>query len=1247
MPNLNQVFGLEEGQETSQSDTTILHSEDIFGISPSSQAVDAPVVEPRPVSEDIEQGLQNLVTQLGNVPQLLPNLIRTGASLSPSGPLTGQAVAESELFQEFSKSMRDLSVNIQEWAQANFDIQPELSDLGKPAENFLDNFTPRRLAKVAAENGPTMLATIGTLIANPVAGTALIAGIEGGDISNTFNELKEAGNEINPFVEGTVPVIVGTLNAALEKVGLDRIISAAKIPGVKSKILSVILAPGTEGLTEGAQELNAVLGERAAGVEVTEESLLRVKESFIAGMSLGLVGGAASGTIGAASDFVSNRQTDPNNPVDVPEEPVVIESAQQLDKQLNGNVLNRVLEGQPKKDILGLTEWVRTPDNALSDAGFHKAAGFASDIIEGELKQSVEFTRRQQELEAITAGLGLKGKELKAAIPEIEAAYGQLKAGRTVQEIVDDKGGKIAQAAVEVDKFFKNMQSRYKDYLIGLYRQSLPDEISTAVEEAIRLDFTSLDIAEIDVVRTSKFQSENLALAFLQRRLDEGVVAFQSTDDAKKIHVRKKAISKVSLRKVRDLFGLDKIRAKTFLRHMRALERVALWNTDNFITEAESVLWRITDRKGNVVDVAFDPVEAREKVKTISQVSPGQQLFIDMNLINAEALQDVLPGDLYLKTVDKISKLGDAKAEELSKITKIPVRKKFTLPKGQVKFNATGDFFDTLISYSYNLEKRIAIEPIALAMRKEMRADDGTLFPENVTELLNNQLKAARGQYSFGDRIFDEIAARFAESSLAKATGLANVNALTRPLIYSRAVKNIRQFEGILKLGYKPMSGLINGASAFGHTWTKIGTELTVKAQKFLRTSEGKQFIQDNQHLLAMDFVSDLKGHLHTKNKRIFGVLPSPLDLFGWPEPYVRENALAASFLYVKETLGLNDSEATIFAGRANRSQTFSYNVSSLPRLLRSPSGKLFGQFKTYLVKELEFINSLNGSKEWLRYLGMQMALGGPRGILYMAKSVPFFFALGMWDNLEEWMEKNLSIEGVDLTRGIPGAFGIDISLPASIQLPHRPEDWAGPFLSDAWRMWGEVLGPTFKGEQYVFPDRMKDYIDALPFLGPWVGQPGPGPWKFVEFSKGLAPVTYYWDQLAQSVMDDDGRVLDRKGNFLYNASSWWDRAILASGAMPTEGSKRRVAQQLLNKEQQVSMQNRRGLYKDLVRHIRNGEDIPDDLIDKAVAFGITDFDPAITQLKMSQVSPSQRAVIESRLLDKARALQVFEDVAP
>lgn len=132
------------------------------------------------------------------------------------------------------------------------------------------------LARGTAESVPVTLVNLGMTLLNPAVGTASIYLAETGGTRADLEELEKSGVKINPAYKDIAAVGGGALKTALEKTGLESLVS--KVPGVRSKVFNVLSSLLTEFRTEGVQELSDVLVE--AGAKVSGDDSLKVFETF-------------------------------------------------------------------------------------------------------------------------------------------------------------------------------------------------------------------------------------------------------------------------------------------------------------------------------------------------------------------------------------------------------------------------------------------------------------------------------------------------------------------------------------------------------------------------------------------------------------------------------------------------------------------------------------------------------------------------------------------------------------------------------------------------------------------------------------------------------------------------------------------------------------------------------------------------------------------------------------------------------
>lgn len=521
------------------------------------------------------------------------------------------------------------------------------------------------------------------------------------------------------------------------------------------------------------------------------------------------------------------------------------------------------------------------------------------------------------------------------------------------------------------------------------------------------------------------------------------------------------------------------------------------------------------------------------------------------------------------------------------------------------------NLFSFLPEYVNQLEKRISLFPELNDVKRDMAT-----FKDQVDatskEILNSQIGASIGQYTIGDQLLDGMLARLGDKNKFKKI-FGN-----DPKAYQRIVSKIRKFEATTKLGYRPVAAFINGAAGYGHTYVAVGKDIMQQAADFLITPEGKKFISEEKAYTGVDFSIADTGEITTRIP-----LYKPLGMFQYFEPKIREHSLAANYIYAKDKLGITDDfQARRYARRALRFQNFTYNLPALPRLLRSPTAQLLGQFKTYLVKEMEFMKTLKGS-EIARYISMQAVLGGPRGIVYTMKTLPFLASLGILDSVEEWLNNDKS----GLTRGVGGLAGADITGPATFQFPQDPiRDFSGPFLSDLIKLFTGVLEPLMKGEGYIIPKNKRDFI---------VGT------RSIDWLKGLSPIAYYWDDLISSHLSNDGWVYDKGGYKSYKLNGWDDDLKLILGAAPIQKSQIRVLERIQRDEDERNKKRKSQGMKRLIRGLKLYGDFDQKDLQDLIDLGLTP-QGIVSRIKMSTLTPQQRAIAKSILIKKPEAFERF-----
>jgi len=270
-------------------------------ISPESiQPIDA-----RPDATDVEQilrrkdevdsvgdvwtrGFKNAGVALGNAVNIIPTIIQ---NTDQSGMFKNMPeeikknITTDEQREKYLKEKADDIVNY----FSEIEAKPATGRFARPPESIFGYLDPKRLFMVAGENAPLMGGMIATTIANPFAGALLMGAIEGGQTKSEILQYEErTGKRVPEHLRRSIPLIVGSINASLERTGIDRILKG--FPGLKSRIASVLLTSATEGTTEAFQGLNQQIAEQLTQEEkelFKDFDWSQLGQEFYAGVVLG------------------------------------------------------------------------------------------------------------------------------------------------------------------------------------------------------------------------------------------------------------------------------------------------------------------------------------------------------------------------------------------------------------------------------------------------------------------------------------------------------------------------------------------------------------------------------------------------------------------------------------------------------------------------------------------------------------------------------------------------------------------------------------------------------------------------------------------------------------------------------------------------------------------------------------------------------------------------------------------------
>ena len=825
-------------------------------------------------------------------------------------------------------------------------------------------------------------------------------------------------------------------------------------------------------------------------------------------------------------------------------------------------------------------------------------------------QKQLEMIQNEKEYEAWWNSLkhGLSKDELKLVRPLVDLAY-DLRNSKLPHKIAEARAQlkqmlkehpKLAKVLKGIDErggiieLFEHVKRRYRNSLRERFRNDLDPTLYRMFQDVVD---NNLPMSEV----IANIQGlEDMALArFVQQKTAKG----KSVLEARELWIRSEKT------RTRSIKSLQKLFEKKLAATVREYEEISNWGIKDFQTKIELGNYVIRHPiTGKRLGNARTKAEAYKKARALRQK------------LRAEG-EDI--GLLEVK-------------EDFSRIKPTAQRKDILAGEENI--------FESLPRYIHAMEKRIIFAPLSDNLKRSYK-DNPEMFTPDVQAILQRQMDAAMGNvYDWLDYYGDEFASAFGlEQGVTK-----------------KVVRVSRKAEAVTKLGYRGIAAGVNRLSGHAMTYVKTGLEFYLKGKDALKTGiytdpEGNvidlkkrlQEIEDKSQL-GVGFAVEDDGTIKTGTP-----IWHPLWAFQKQEPPIREHAYVANYIMGREKYGLNDEKAHWLALQGVRFQQATYNTAAIPEILRSSTGRLVGQFKAAMINHFQFWASLS-RPELLRMIEMQLMLAGPRGMIYLLRSMPFLGAFGMlhWlDDIEQWMMTSDSPLAA-MSRGIGGLLGADVSAAATFQFPNRTEDWLGPTLSDMYKLYKDVLSPGAKalfanieGEPQnapaYIPEAALDWVTDFPL--------------FMHYWKEIGKSVLYWEvekdflkdglpagteKLLHNLMMPNVWIMDSNGNKAYQIGGLWDRALLLMGASPVERVRFKALKRIWDRNSKIRIENRRKVVARLIRALNKGDDlttIKEDLI----LYGV-DPNSIVDRLKWSKMTPEQRVVWRTRLMERAEALDHF-----
>jgi len=672
-------------------------------------------------------------------------------------------------------------------------------------------------------------------------------------------------------------------------------------------------------------------------------------------------------------------------------------------------------------------------------------------------------------------------------------------------------------------------------------------------------------------------------------------------------------------------------------------EAINNWGIDDYITNVERGNYRLlvdattVDGKPykKLVGVALSEKDGIRKAYEYVKSNPdfSGDMYIDMNMPYGDDLTKVTTKqyhtmknklkDSLMKEMEGIekgvaAKIASATMKRRFKMTPTDVFNQFILDRSDV-LKGEPDIFDVLSSYAYHMEKKMALDPAIDKVRLSLNK----MTPKE-REFILPYLERVKGSYGPFEKMAD---------------GLLSLTGMHRP--FGRSTAALRNYQAMTKLGYRPIAAAVNLGSGQMHTHVKVGSKYMTKGASFLRTPEGVQFLREVEPYLG---TSILETDTSIKAKT---PLYHPLGLFQAAEPFNRRMCAAANYQYaispkIEGGLGLSPDAAIHHAIRQNWFQQFTYDVASLPKAISSPLGRTIGQFKPYLIKEIEFIANLK-PKEFARYAAWNMAMAGPRGLLLTIKTLPILAAMGWWQEFMDWSEEQLMKNAPNVARGLPGLpgapgeIGIDVSGPATFQMPDDMTDLLGVTYSTLSKLYKDVLAPMMAHE-YAEDMKHKGGIEEVVKVTSEAA---------MRFARHEAPAFNHFmraiDYAIDSNKDGVAYLKDDKGNRLYeikDAFPYIIQDVMGTESVDISNVRNMVSVAIRRASRDESVEGQIRL--EAFREQLAGRPLSDALIAKINKYDIN-VSSIVDKNIMALLPPGDRQALKTKLRRRGEVLEMFQ----
>jgi len=291
----------------------------------------------------------------------------------------------------------------------------------------------------------------------------------------------------------------------------------------------------------------------------------------------------------------------------------------------------------------------------------------------------------------------------------------------------------------------------------------------------------------------------------------------------------------------------------------------------------------------------------------------------------------------------------------------------------------------------------------------------------------------------------------------------------------SRLTSVITKLESYLKLGYRPSTAFVNRLQPLQMTYPIIGNDL-FRGSLMRFTKLGRKLIRQSK-ILAEQPKYYAGEFIPARKEKLWNFL----YLFGKAEQANREETLLGGYLFAKRKFGFDNKKALEFGKDLVAATQFIYDASDIPRIMRSPIGRMAFQFRPFVInylynaKNILLGKELGGLERYgiklskmdkttraIKWLGANFAVGGLRTISMLGKYASVGFL------------SYLAIKHPKVFQGALNYAGIDISARAGANpmelIPESGWELLGILPGDIQKFYKAIKKKDFKEAMKISP---------------------------------------------------------------------------------------------------------------------------------------------------------------------------------